>query len=127
MDEKKQQYTEEEKARLVDEYSESKRQLDIWKDVVEANKKRLQEMMLAEGIDTAEGTLAQATLVRRESIKFDGALLPYLKKNGYDTYVIEAVDETALKKAMKSSEIMRAELSKYTSSSESYAITIKVQ
>lgn len=111
---------------LASEYVKAQKEADKAKAIADKLKEKLREQMVQSSLSnvaTSEG--ADVICLKRTTVKFDAALIAYLKRNGYDTYVIETLDETALKKAMKNSEMMYQDVKPYVKENVSYALTIK--
>lgn len=110
---------------LAEEFIEAKKQAEEAKAKADSIKSMLQNAMMADGVTEVRCENADITLTERTTIKFDAALISYLKTHGYETYVMEALDEAAIKKTIKESEIFRTQIESYTKKTEAYVLTVK--
>lgn len=110
---------------LVEQYQAVQHQLLNVKELQDDLRDRIVEHMDSRGLASAEVGDKKVTVIKSTTIKFDKAILPYLKQNGYGSFIHEAVDEAGLRDSVRKSEIMRAELEKFISETNSARITIK--
>jgi hypothetical protein len=86
--------------------------------------KMLKEAMAEESQTEVIVGKKRIVLTNREKIKFDAAIVTYLKNSGLNTYIIEAVDDTGLRAEIKRSPMLATAVEKYTIKTEEQVLTI---
>jgi hypothetical protein len=99
---------------LANEYVKAKIDYELAISKKEALSVQLKEAMTVAGQESIKLDNALVKIQNRSIITFDDAIIQYLKTNQLDTYIIETVDQTGLKKALVKSPILAQQLEQYT-------------
>ena len=109
----------------IEEYKEKKAQADtLKKELDELNEEIVKAMNDAGVKDTETPNGVTANVTTKVSLKYDEPqAIKWLKENGYEKYVIEKLDTSALNKEVKKSKSLNESLQ--PTQSITYALTVK--
>lgn len=106
-------------------YINAKAEADVANEKSERLKKQLKETFASMGLEEYTVGNKRVYIQQKPIVKFDAALLGYLKQNGYETYVKESIDDSGLKKALVKSELLAIEIGPYIKATTSEALCVE--